>query len=77
MIDSTIPESRDAAIDALADHLMIAHDDFPTTISMIAPLLNDYDRIALCARADLCPMHLCDIDICADDMILACADYRS
>lgn len=77
MINSMNPTTRDAALDALATHLITAHDDFPTTILHIAPLLNDYDLIDLCARTDLCPMHLCDIDICADDNELACAEFRA
>lgn len=71
-------DARSAALDALADFLLTQESDIrPEAIELLRPFLTTHDHLELCARIDICPMHYCDLEICADDEILDCAEYRN
>lgn len=76
-LNPTNAESRDASFDALADAMLDDDANAFDIFERLIPFLPFFDRIDLAARLDICPLHICDIAICADDNILDCAEYRS
>jgi len=68
-------------IDSLATQLIAALDaddfDLLDTLTALRPLLTDDDFAELATQCDICPLHICDIAICADDDILECAELRN
>lgn len=62
--------TNDDALDALAEHLLTftEHDvDYLLTLEMLNGLLTPFDWAGLCERLVVCPRHICDAQICADD----------
>lgn len=67
-------------ITTLATALLAIDDDnidALDALDALRPLLDTHHFNALCAMLDICPMHICDIDICADDDIDECAHFRA
>ena len=66
-------------ITTLATAILAIDDD---TIDMLdalhalRALLDDHHFTMLALACDICPMHICDIDICADDDIDDCRHFR-
>ena len=50
-----------------ADLIIDSEIDGPALVEALVPLLTDAGRTALAESLDLCPVHLCDAQICADD----------
>lgn len=75
MINSTNDPIAD-----LAEHILaLATDCDADAISLailLRPLMTPTDHRALCDSLELCPMHICDAAICADDDIDECAHLR-
>ena len=60
-------DAHAARIDAIERRLRPLYDS----------IINDDDaRTTIALACDLCPLHLCDLDICADDRIAACSQFR-
>jgi hypothetical protein len=67
----------DSATSDLADRdPRIADLDHLALMRAIQPILTASDFTDLCFATDLCPMHLIDIEICADDANPDCAAIR-
>lgn len=59
-----------AHTDALADALIDPPEsgiDMLEVLGALKPLLRSHDFDALCGAIEVCPTHLCDAAICADD----------
>lgn len=68
-----------AAIDRAAAHLLelLERDiDILETLELMRPLIPPFAFSLLCFSIELCPMHICDDRICADDQNPECAAYR-
>jgi len=60
-----------------ADDFNESNDDFERMTDLLDILpLHSPERIQLALRYEICPIHLCDAQICADDDIADCADER-
>ncbi len=57
------------------DHDDLPFDDITETLELIP--LNNPARSRIALSLELCPMHLCDEQICADDDISECAEMRA
>lgn len=87
MTNSMIPlphdRNRANALANLAATILLADDhpdndrDLLDIINEICSMLPDADAAELRLRLDLCPIHHCDLDTCADDDRLECSDYRA
>ena len=51
------------------DHIDLAH--------ALLPIMTPTDHADLCLALDLCPLHIRDIEICADDQIESCRADRA
>lgn len=73
---------RDTAIKALADALLWAQDGANAGESAIdylhhiKPILTPADHADLCIALDVCPVHVCDVEICDDDEEQECEAIR-
>jgi hypothetical protein len=56
----------DERLDRCANDLFETEDPFGAFVA-VAPLLTASTRRRLADRLDVCPVHLCDAEICADD----------
>lgn len=59
-----------AALDQLCDHLANCDDCFDTlfdSLDRLSAILDEPSFTALLEAFDICPEHLCDIEICIDD----------
>lgn len=46
-------------------------------LEMLEPLIAPEIFLNICMMLEICPMHYCADEICADDNILECAEYRN
>lgn len=80
-INTAMIHDDDAAFDALFallfDDATLDTDD-PAILDFAARFraLNATDRAAFYLDYDACPLHECDLEICADDDIAECAEMR-
>lgn len=78
-------EDRTTAAHALAVLFLAAQDSlceepgdpFGDALEAIQFLLPEADFRILARMIERCPMHLCDAQICADDQVAECNDYRA
>lgn len=67
MTDTTAPTTvADFMLDNLAEALLEG-DDMMAVLDPLAHLMPQVLFVDLCARMDVCPIHLRDLDGCADD----------
>lgn len=69
-----------AMLDNLITSLLALDADLPTVVEALAtgqPHLSVLQVQYLADRLELCPMHLCDAAICADDEVKVCAPVRA
>jgi hypothetical protein len=55
---------------------MLDNPDCLDMIELLRPIMTPTDFYALCAMTDICPIHLTDLDTCADDDLDDCRDFR-
>lgn len=74
---------RSAAITTLAEAIQHAMDpadgvafDHLEALRTIKPILMPADFSDVCLALDVCPVHVCDIEICADDDEPDCKELR-
>lgn len=84
--DDLCMTNHDDAISTLAIMLLNASDltdprladaDHITLLHALTPILTPSDRHDLALACDLCPIHTCDIEICADDDDAECRSLRA
>lgn len=67
-LDDPAAISSPTVITACNDIIALSgHDDDPTAIAETLMTLCEPLAKAFCADQELCPIHICDIDICHDD----------
>jgi len=69
LIATLLEHDDDLDIDMLDLHRLIGMH--------LAETINDDARIAHLISYDICPIHECDIEICADDDDTECRQYQS
>jgi hypothetical protein len=81
MTTPSSPEDVAAALVAgIADDLIVdVEDGFDVIAGVEAArlILTPQAYEALCSHLDVCPMHVCDLDTCADDGRQECIQYRT
>lgn len=68
-----------SAIDTLAAFLLELLEldcDILALLELMRPLMTPTDFTLLCDMIELCPLHICDYHICADDDEPSCRNYR-
>jgi len=64
----------------IAAELMLALEcdyDILPLLESLQLITNPDDFNSICSMIELCPMHICDERICADDEITECANLRA
>lgn len=64
-------------INAIATLIASSDIDFCELIELLHPLMPFPDYCALALQLDICPMHITDLDSCADDELTECAHLRN
>lgn len=74
VVENAPPETPDTT--PLAKHIVEEEIDGQALVGFLVPFMTRTAIAALCLRLDICPIHHVDAEICADDGVTECEDFR-